>query len=66
MPSELTLRALLGHPPCGGCGLKLFYPVEGDGLVGGHPPCGGCGLKYRPHRVDETTRVVTLRVEGVD
>ena len=35
----------LGHPPCGGCGLKLSSEPSAGATVGGHPPCGGCGLK---------------------
>ena len=34
-----------GHPPCGGCGLKLLLVKSFCAYCKGHPPCGGCGLK---------------------
>ncbi len=64
--SGLMAPAAIGHPPCGGCGLKSTKPHQRKPLWGGHPPCGGCGLKFRVINQVVIADIVTLRVEGVD
>ncbi len=54
-----------GHPPFGGCGLKLLGGSRSDGK-GSHPPFGGCGLKYLDISELEAANLVTPHSGGVD